>query len=887
MTDDTLAFQTALNQNVGKIIFVDAGTYILTGTVSVPSGTRLVGETWSQFAAKGSYFGDASNPKVMLRVGEKGEFGSVEMQDLLFTTQGATPGAILVEWNIKASNQGSAGLWDCHVRIGGATGTELTPAECPALPGGVTPGCQAASAMMHVTKGASGYFENMWLWVADHMIDDPLLDDNNNDMEQVTIYVARGILIESQDATWLYGTASEHATYYQYNFHNARNIFAGMVQTESPYYQPVPAAPLPFSVEAGVMAGDPNYSNCMSGSGGGDFDGCDSSWAVIIEGSQDIFVAGAGLYSWFDSYTQDCIDSHECQKALVLLKNNYLNVRLQHLITIGAKYMVVSEGNGVLATDNLAIEAHPAWSQISVFDAVSNHERHISPESATIIPLPHTTVGPQATLTLTGPISSDVAILPNNGNQNDAPGPGANVCQECSFFRLLTSTCCGTGGSVANPIEISPNVPTPLDIPLPAGFVPNQDFTDADGANHPAGVALPGETIVPRGTVFTEPFTIPVGQPLRGGEEPSDGDEFIWINPTIWENPSPTVTCFIPCTFVLPPWKGATSTIDFPRVTVTEGDWTSTITKPPMTITSWGFEPELVSPTSTSTTTSDGGLIIIWPTFSPTTTWPPITYSDDKGSTHKTRPTSPVRPGPPPPHPPHPPPKGSWPPPVVVIHGPPGPKVNPCFFPALTCPPGSGGSSGGRGRTTGPDDPPRDPDPGDDRDPDDDDDDDDNDDDNDDEEEEEICLLDTEEDGKDGGDNGGGDVGGGDDVGGDPTPTPTMTPDTQGNSLDCYNHGHALNRNPLLDAASTFCAGGIVAEPTWTPGQFLEWHLEPPGLVFGVDVVLSVEVKTERGAGGAGWLVRMSVCATLRRWWMGAIVVGWVGSMEGLLRITA
>lgn len=93
------------------------------------------------------------------------------MQDLIFTTRGATAGAILVEWNIQARTQGSAGLWDCHARVGGATGTELTPAECPASTSGVDAGCSAASLMMHLTSEASGYFENMWLWGADHMLE--------------------------------------------------------------------------------------------------------------------------------------------------------------------------------------------------------------------------------------------------------------------------------------------------------------------------------------------------------------------------------------------------------------------------------------------------------------------------------------------------------------------------------------------------------------------------------------------------------------------------------------------------------------------------------------------------------------------------------------------
>jgi hypothetical protein len=107
----------------------------------------------------------------MLKVGAVNDVGSVEMQDLLFTTRGPTPGAVLVEWNIQADSPGSAGLWDCHVRLGGATGTQLTPAECPATHGVDVNKCSAASLMMHITPLASGYFENMWLWVADHMIE--------------------------------------------------------------------------------------------------------------------------------------------------------------------------------------------------------------------------------------------------------------------------------------------------------------------------------------------------------------------------------------------------------------------------------------------------------------------------------------------------------------------------------------------------------------------------------------------------------------------------------------------------------------------------------------------------------------------------------------------
>jgi hypothetical protein len=59
VTDDTAAVQAAFTKYAGsKIIFADAGVYLLTSTVVIPAGTKIVGETWTQFAATGSNFGD-------------------------------------------------------------------------------------------------------------------------------------------------------------------------------------------------------------------------------------------------------------------------------------------------------------------------------------------------------------------------------------------------------------------------------------------------------------------------------------------------------------------------------------------------------------------------------------------------------------------------------------------------------------------------------------------------------------------------------------------------------------------------------------------------------------------------------------------------------------
>ena len=141
-----------------------------------------------------------------------------------------------------------------------------------------------------------------------------------------------------------------------------------MIQTESPYFQPTPPPPAPFAAVVGLFPSDPAYS-CATAN---DFSGCDESWAVIITKSENIFIAGAGLYSWFSTYAQTCIDTQACQKALLLLNSNKPSVRIQNLITIGAKYMAVMDGSGITAASNMNVKAHPFWSQITIFDVKSS-----------------------------------------------------------------------------------------------------------------------------------------------------------------------------------------------------------------------------------------------------------------------------------------------------------------------------------------------------------------------------------------------------------------------------------------------------------------------------------------------------------------------------------
>jgi hypothetical protein len=234
--------------------------------------------------------------------------------------------------------------------------------DCP-LGSTVDNKCIAGSMLMHITSSASGYFENVWLWVADHDIEDIA-------MTQVNVYVGRGLLVESQNPVWLYGTSSEHCVLYQYQFHKAKRIYAGMIQTESPYYQPSPAAPAPFESALGIFPADPTFKE----------KGVDlkSSWGVRIIRSSDIVIAGAGLYSWFSSYAQQpCISELACQNSMVEINNVGQGVYIWNLVTIGTTQMItdttVSPPRVVLAKPNInadddnAGQGHPKWALLNIY----------------------------------------------------------------------------------------------------------------------------------------------------------------------------------------------------------------------------------------------------------------------------------------------------------------------------------------------------------------------------------------------------------------------------------------------------------------------------------------------------------------------------------------
>ncbi|KAK5128062.1 hypothetical protein LTR85_005179 [Meristemomyces frigidus] len=345
-TDDTTALQRAIStaKARNKILFVDQGDYLVSSTIYVPSGSRIVGESYSVILSSGEYFSNIDKPQPVVRLGLQGESGTVEMSDMIVSTQGQQRGAVLFEYNLKSPSSSPSGLWDVHARIGGFAGSELQLAECPTTPtitvtsANLNQNCIAAFLTMHITPSSSGlYLENNWLWVADHDVEDPALT-------QITIYAGRGLLLESQAGTfWLVGTAIEHHTKYQYQFSDTKNAFAGQIQTETPYYQPNPSAPLPFPYVASLN--DPQFPSTTIVDGNVTIPNADA-WGLRIVDSSDILIYGAGLYSFFSDYSTTCSNQGNgevCQDRIAEIVDSS-GITLYNLNTVGTHYQIVVDG---------------------------------------------------------------------------------------------------------------------------------------------------------------------------------------------------------------------------------------------------------------------------------------------------------------------------------------------------------------------------------------------------------------------------------------------------------------------------------------------------------------------------------------------------------------
>ncbi|KAI0007369.1 hypothetical protein F4779DRAFT_643166 [Xylariaceae sp. FL0662B] len=299
----------------GRIAYFPAGIYTVGSTVVVPTGSRVQGSSWSQIQGSGFYFSDIHDPKVMVQVGNKGDIGTMEIVEMLFSVRGGTGGAVLMEWNTAASEQGAAAMWDSHFRVGGALGTDLDLATCPKF--STNDECIAASLMFHVTPQGNGYFENVWAW----------------------------------GPSWFYGSGSEHSVLSNYLLSGAKSVYMGHIQTESPYFQPVPGAPAPFG-SAASFPNDPDFSQCNI-TANTDDEQCRYSWGLQIIDSTDVTIHSAGLYSFFNAFYKACKDTSNCQEHILEVKGS-TGVVIYNLFTVAT----IDVANGIDGSKILQIDGN-------------------------------------------------------------------------------------------------------------------------------------------------------------------------------------------------------------------------------------------------------------------------------------------------------------------------------------------------------------------------------------------------------------------------------------------------------------------------------------------------------------------------------------------------
>ncbi|CDW97490.1 hypothetical protein [Sporisorium scitamineum] len=298
---------------------------------------------------------DASAGKKIVYV-PQGDSGIMEISDMIFSTRGPAAGAIVVEWNIREQegNQGSAAIWDSHIRIGGFAGTNLEADKCArAQP--LSDNCRASFLNLHLTTNSSAYIENMWVWTADHDLD-------YGDRGQVNLLSGRGVLIESaQGPVWIYGCALEHAVLYQYNIVGANNVFISLAQTETAYFQgtgrAVASAEEPLSIET---YHDPNFNPSSAQSPDSPFQDPSDPYenrglGMRIANSTNVFVYGTGFYSFFNNYNQSQVSVRRSQKMILWLQDlsDDANVWVLNHNTVGVEKMVTVDGQDVVDEEGL------------------------------------------------------------------------------------------------------------------------------------------------------------------------------------------------------------------------------------------------------------------------------------------------------------------------------------------------------------------------------------------------------------------------------------------------------------------------------------------------------------------------------------------------------
>ena len=104
---------------------------------------------------------------------------------------------------------------------------------------------------------------------------------------------------------------------------------------------PIPNALVPFPPVASLS--DPNFRTSCVGVEGN----CAASWGLRVVDSKNVFVYGAGLYSFFDNYSTTCSTfaaGQSCQSRITSIEGQISNVNIYNLNTIGSRSMLNRDG---------------------------------------------------------------------------------------------------------------------------------------------------------------------------------------------------------------------------------------------------------------------------------------------------------------------------------------------------------------------------------------------------------------------------------------------------------------------------------------------------------------------------------------------------------------
>lgn len=206
-TDDTAALQRALDEH--DEVFLPHGTYIISKTLRLRGSTSFFGEGYTTLMAKAgvALWADANSPAPMLEVPQD-KSARTRLADFALDSAGDNPGCVMVDWGAGRDS----GAWDIVFRLQ-----------------------HTAHTLWKIHRDGGGYFENVWLWVADHDI---------YTGHMIKVSNQHGLVVEGNtEPIWWYASASEHSLADQYLFDNAQDVIMVMGQTESAYWPDPPTSP--------------------------------------------------------------------------------------------------------------------------------------------------------------------------------------------------------------------------------------------------------------------------------------------------------------------------------------------------------------------------------------------------------------------------------------------------------------------------------------------------------------------------------------------------------------------------------------------------------------------------------------------------------------------